>query len=127
MGMHKIFLARITEGTAEGFYISAKGAEHEEIYLCACRLFIHDNTNEANLFFSPRGISTVLALLYGGARGETAKRMTDAFDIKKGSFSGMDGEPDRSCISFFLHKAFVDVNDEGTDAAAATGGCFPGE
>jgi serpin B len=46
--------------------------------------------------------------------------MPDAFDESKANFAGMDGEEKGLFISAALHKAFIDVNEEGSEAAAAS-------
>jgi serpin B len=45
--------------------------------------------------------------------------MIDAFS-SRANFAGMDGRTDWLYIGAVIHKAFVDVNEEGTEAAAAT-------
>ena len=46
--------------------------------------------------------------------------MSDAFDANKANFAGMDGDEKGLFISAALHKAFIDVNEEGSEAAAAS-------
>lgn len=50
----------------------------------------------------------------------SALGMVDAFIPTRADFSGMDGKPGWLFIGAVLHQAYVDVNEEGTEAAAAT-------
>ena len=49
-----------------------------------------------------------------------AMGMVDAFRKGTANFAGMDGRPDWLYVGAMLHKAFVEVNEKGTEAAAAT-------
>jgi serpin B len=51
----------------------------------------------------------------------TSLGMTDAFEPSRADFSGMSSAPPGLFIGEGFHSAFVEVDEEGTEAAAATG------
>jgi serpin B len=52
----------------------------------------------------------------------SALGMPQLFQAGKADLSGMNDGKEKLFLSAVVHKAFVDVNEEGTEAAAATGG-----
>jgi len=87
------------------------------------------NTTNLSWWISSMGMEQVGVALpkfkitseFGLADTLRAMGMEDAFNPTDADFSGMDGRLHWLYISAVLHKAYVDVYEKGTEAAAATG------
>nr|XP_028593697.1 plasminogen activator inhibitor 2-like [Podarcis muralis] len=55
----------------------------------------------------------------------TSMGITDAFTVGQANFTGMS-EKSKLILSQVFHKCFVDINEEGTEAAASTGATIDG-
>ncbi len=75
------------EGAANNRVLSA--AAVSAVNDLTMKLYTELAENDSNLFFSPYSISTALAMVYAGARGETAKEMETALGFSPALHSSM--------------------------------------
>ena len=82
---------------------------------------IIDNSDKVNLTLPKFKIETPLLVL-----NEPLKKLgiTDAFIYPKADFSGINGNHELY-IGLVAHKAMINVDEQGTEAAAATAGMMP--
>lgn len=80
-----------------------------------------DSTRLPPVYFPKFKFTTASLSLVPGLK---ALGMEQAFDPSSADFSGIDGRQDLF-IEYIFHKAFISVDEHGTEAAAATGVIIP--
>ncbi len=103
------------EGEAVSMLLILPEADQAGMALEAA-LALERRKTDVNVFLPRFKVESTFASL---KRQLVALGLTDAFDARRADFSGISEQP--LYISDVVHKAFVDVNEEGTEAAAATG------
>ena len=91
---------------------------------------LEDSLSIENLELWRRSLTKTIVIIsiprfridYKNLLRETLKAMgmIDAFVYPKANFAGMDGKPDWLFLDNVIHQAYVEVNEQGTEAAAAT-------
>jgi serpin B len=103
-----VLLPKKTDGLAE----LEKSLTAERLTAALARLKLH----QVKVTLPPFRVTAEFSLNQTLA----ALGMPDAFDRRVADFSGMNGKKNLF-LQAVVHKAFVDVNEEGTEAAVATG------
>ncbi len=79
------------------------------------KLVDDSNVSKSNLFFSPYSISTVLAMTYGGARGETQKQMAATLHFT------LPGERLHAAFGFLQKQLIEENKSQGYQLFVANG------